>query len=493
MTDSIPLDDIPAGAADDTTRRDQYGRYLIVPPGGGKPIGYSRATTIAKVLDSGGGLASWKAAMTVQGLLLRPGLRAQWEALMSQHNGDPWYHDEAGKKAVKGLVEECAAVGGAGDRAQIGLALHAITALMDSGHPPSHLSPETARDVEAYRSGLKSAGIEIVPGAVELTVVLDEHQVAGTFDRLVRVAGRPLPLVADLKTGGSLDYSWQSFAVQLAIYARADALYVQGNAADGSQDRREPFGPVDRDYGVILWLNAGSGRLEVYAVDLAAGWDAFVHSMWTRLWRNAKPFTAGLPPTVELEPALEESLRAQADRAAGITRSGLRQHYEAPWLLSSSTSKRGGPCGHEDCGNRIPAGGYIGKVDTGARGGTTSGGNGLGEWWCEECVVARLSLDETGSDHPSTSRRDWLQGRIDAIGAHPEGRGDLMKAWPRDIPPLKATDTHSTAQLDAIEELLWKIEGRHRMPFPPALEEQAVARVLALFPGATVEPDLPGA
>lgn len=36
MTDSIPLDALP-GSADDDTRRDGYGRYLIVPPAGASP------------------------------------------------------------------------------------------------------------------------------------------------------------------------------------------------------------------------------------------------------------------------------------------------------------------------------------------------------------------------------------------------------------------------------------------------------------------------
>jgi hypothetical protein len=328
MADSIPLDDLPN--VEDQTRRDRYGRYLVVPPAGGPPIGYSRATTIAKVLDSGGGLASWKAAMTVQGLLLRSGLRAQWEALMNQEHGDPWYNSQQGKARAKALVEECAAVGGASDRAQIGLALHAITALMDAGQAPSHLTPETKRDIEAYQSGLKSARLEVVPRAVELTVVLDAYQVAGTFDRLLTMQGRPLPLVSDLKTGGNLDYSFQSFAVQLAIYSRGDFLYRQGDAPDGSKDERLPMPEVDQEYGLILHLNAGTGELAVYTVDLVAGWEAFTHSLWARSWRNSKPYLASLPPVIDLEPALEESLRAAADAKAGITRSGLSQKPDHP-------------------------------------------------------------------------------------------------------------------------------------------------------------------
>ena len=104
QVDSIPLEDMPG--AGDRTRRDHHGRYLIVPLGGGKPVGYTRTTTVAKVLDDGGGLAPWKAAMASQGLIMRRGLRAQWEALMAEHNGDPWYAGQEAKAECKRLVEE---------------------------------------------------------------------------------------------------------------------------------------------------------------------------------------------------------------------------------------------------------------------------------------------------------------------------------------------------------------------------------------------------
>jgi hypothetical protein len=149
MTESIPLNELPQPS--DHARRDQWGRYLIVPPGGGKPIGYSRVTTVAKTLDSGGGLAPWKAAMTAGGLIMRPGLKAQWEALLAAY-GDPWYAGEQAKAATKALVEESANVGGANDRRDIGSALHTITALVDAGKAVPHLSEETRADLWPGRS-----------------------------------------------------------------------------------------------------------------------------------------------------------------------------------------------------------------------------------------------------------------------------------------------------------------------------------------------------
>ena len=287
MTNSVNLDDLPDPPAD-PIRRNQWGQYLIVPAAGANPVGYARVTTIAKALDSGGGLAPWKAAMTAQGLIMRRGLRAQWETLMAANNGDPWYANPTSKTECKRLVEECAAVGGANDRREMGTALHAIAALIDNGETPKNLTPETAADMKAYTDGLSQHGVTIVPGMVELTVVLDAYRVAGTFDRLVKIQGFTLPLVADLKTGGDLTYSWQSIAVQMAAYAHADDIYRQGGAQDGSEDTREPLPAVDQRYGLIMWLNADTAKLELFLVDLEAGWTAFEHSYWTRQWRGRK-------------------------------------------------------------------------------------------------------------------------------------------------------------------------------------------------------------
>ena len=41
------------------TRRDRWGRYQVLPPRGGKLVGYTRATTIAKILDDSSSLMAW--------------------------------------------------------------------------------------------------------------------------------------------------------------------------------------------------------------------------------------------------------------------------------------------------------------------------------------------------------------------------------------------------------------------------------------------------
>lgn len=297
-------------------RRNQWGQYLVLPPGGTSPIGYVRATTVAKTLDDGGGLAPWKSTATVVGALRRPGLLARWQALMAVHP-DPWYSTAESKKNAKRLVEECMEAGGSTDRADLGTALHAIIEQRNLGRPGTPiLQQHLQADVDAYAATIDAAGITFNSELLEAMVVLDEHRVAGTADLLeVDVPGHGR-MVGDLKTGSNLEYSWQSIAVQLATYAHADNVYIQGEAADGSQDRRLPMPELSQQWGLVIHLPAGEARCDLYLVDLVAGWDAFERSMWTRQWRQRKTLARLYTPgPVEAPPAFDEPTQTAGEEA----------------------------------------------------------------------------------------------------------------------------------------------------------------------------------
>ena len=281
------------------TRRDNYGRYLVLPPTGSKPLGYTRATTITKTLDDGGGLLPWKATATMVGALRRPGLMARWQALMTQQP-DPWYGSADSKNAAKKLVEECANAGGSTDRADLGTALHAIIEqqLLGVAGTPL-LQPRMQADIDAFTAA--TDGITFHRGYIETMVVLDGHRVAGTSDMGRTTVPRVGDLIADLKTGADLRYSWQSIAMQLAIYAHGDNVYMQGELADGSRDVRLPMPKVSQDVGLVIHLPAGEARCELHLIDIAAGWEAFERAMWVRSWRSRKDLTK--PYTVAVEHA----------------------------------------------------------------------------------------------------------------------------------------------------------------------------------------------
>jgi hypothetical protein len=375
--------------------------------------------------------------MTATGMIMRSGLKARWEALLALY-GDPWYNSDLSKQTTKELVEECATVGGANDRKEIGSALHTLTALIDLGQAPTHLSEETTRDITAYLHARNMADIEIVEGMIEVTVILDKYNVAGTFDRLVRVPGFDLPLIADLKTGASLDYSYQDFAVQLAAYSRGEFIYKQGTAEDGSQDIREPMPEVDQNWGLIFWLNAGTANVELILLDLNAGWEAFGHSMFARGWRNAKPYKPLVLPG-DLEPALQASLDALP-----------------PQPLIPATSAISAPGGLEPAPEPIDS---------------------------EQIDSYQPAPEPTPWITPV---REWLQDRINKIGQHSEARKALGQDWPN-IPTLHASNEHTPEQLDAIEKLLDGIERKFTIEFPPPKPDaDAAGKIVALFPGSNL-------
>lgn len=292
-------------------RRNQWGHLMVVPPSGGKPVGYPRATTVAKALDDGGALGPWKAAMAMRGMLRRDGLRAQVEVLEAQHPAKgPWYGGDESKAAIKKLVEQCIEAGGGSDRADVGTALHAIVEQINVGQDPVVSQDSTRADVDAYRKKIAAAGITFDPSTIEVTVVLDAWKVAGTADMgCAHVPGLG-NVIADLKTGTDLTFSWRSIAVQLAIYAHGDAVYRQGDAKDGSQDQRLPMPEVRQDVAVVIHLPAGEARCDLYVVDIAAGWEAFDRSMWARRWRQRRDLVSPLaipatPPATTGSPLVD--------------------------------------------------------------------------------------------------------------------------------------------------------------------------------------------
>lgn len=445
MSDSIPLDQLGASAGDDGLRRDRWGRLLVVPPGATKPEGFTRYTTVAKTTDDGGGLAPWKATMTVCGTMMRPGLRAKWEALMSAHAGSPWYASKQSKDACKRLVEECAEVGGAGDRREQGTALHAITARLDRGETLHHLSAETQADLEAYVNKLAEHGVTLHNDHVEETVVNYADRTGGTFDRLASVRGYWLPMIADLKTGEDLSYSWGAFAVQLAGYAHADDVYVQGADPNGSTDERYPMPEVDQTRGLIIHLPAGGARCDLYVVDLVAGWEGFRLALDVRAWRQRKGISEPLPEVDDPFAGLAEEPPAPPPP------------IEAPAGISDADAAR------------------------------------LGLRSAEPFTTAHE--EAVSADTFRADWRAWLQARIDVCGRHSDAsRADLIRSWPAGMPTLASSEGHTLEQLAAIERTLDDVEARNSVPFGPSRPDPArpapatavIDRLLHAFPNSNL-------
>lgn len=403
-------------------RLDRWNRYVISPPNGEEPGGYTRVTTVAKATDDGGSLGPWKSTMAIVGMFNRRGLMAQWETLIAETNRDPWYSSPNSKARCKALVEECATAGGSADSAEVGTSLHALAAMVDRGIPTPGLSPATEADLTAYTNALIEHGIMVDPEYVEVVLTLDAYRVAGSADRFrVVVPGFDEPLVGDIKTGQDLQYSWQSIAIQLAAYANAESQYHYG--ARPADDTRSPLPAVSRTHALVIHLPAGQARCTFHVIDIAAGWEAFKLALAVREWRTRKSLAAPLGAYVPLSPAALSKSRHP---------SGLARTIPAPRWLGNSQTER---------------------------------------------------LSPAPTVHVPPALRAWLQRRIDVVGDIAAARVDLLNAWPAGVPSLKKSTDHSIDQLATIERILDTVEAKYSVPFGES--RPALNVIHAVFPNST--------
>lgn len=233
----------------DRWKRDRWGRPLVIPADGGKPVAYGRPSGFGIVLEDRFGLNLWKIRNAVMGAIQRPDLAALVASTTETREQDR-------------IIEQMQEAVGASAGANKGQALHAYTEQLDLGRDITVPAPWDA-DIAAYQRALDEHRIEVLRDAIELDVVCDELQLAGTTDRIVRWADKLV--IADLKCGQKIQDPAIGYAVQLAVYARS-MRYDHGTGA------RQPLG-VDLDVGLIIHLPAGQARCDIHTVDLKAAWE----------------------------------------------------------------------------------------------------------------------------------------------------------------------------------------------------------------------------
>lgn len=265
--------------------RDRYGRYMIPDPDTGKKRPWTRATTWASTVADTFGLTKWQVRMAALGLAQRSDLLLAVAAV-----GDPESKD--GKRQLDKLAEAAKEHAGSSVRATLGTALHSLTEAYDAGREPAVIPAPYDDDLAAYVLAICDAELRIDPAHIERVVCIPELGVAGTFDRLITLPdGRRV--VADLKTGRDLSYSWTEISIQLALYAHASTIY------DVTAGKHEPMPTVDQDQALVMHLPVGEKRCDLYMVDIAAGWEMASVCGTVRDWRKRKNLaqrydTAGL-------------------------------------------------------------------------------------------------------------------------------------------------------------------------------------------------------
>jgi hypothetical protein len=244
--------------------RDRYGRYLLPHPATGEQQAWTRATTWARTLSDTTGLHRWECRMVAKGITLRPDLYALAAAAPA---------DDV--TALDTLTEAAREAAAASASANLGTALHRFTERHDRGELVTPPDPWAA-DLAAYSATMDAEGITIDPAHIERITPVPGLGAAGTLDRIAKVPGHGL-VIADVKTGQDLRYSWGEIAIQLAIYAHGAGLWT-GTGYD-------PMPEVSQTRALVIHLPAGQARCDLHWLDIAAGWQAARLAAAVRAWR----------------------------------------------------------------------------------------------------------------------------------------------------------------------------------------------------------------
>lgn len=284
--------------------RDRYGRPLIIPKGGSKPVAYTRCTTFVSAFEDTYNLEQWKLRQAAIGLSMRRDLQLAVVA----HRDDKKRLNEVCKEALDAAASSAAAT--------TGTALHSLTEQMDRGQEPTHVPEENVKDLAAYAE----ATVDLKPIYIEQLVVHDPWKVAGTPDRVVEYQGKRY--IADLKTG---DVEWGAgkIAAQLAMYARSEVYDIK----TGARSMHE----AEFDKGLVIHLPAGSGECEVLWIDLLAGWEIARTCRDVRDRRQLKARDLYAPFT---PPPLVREVDIQGEIKACTTAAQVREVwsvYESQW------------------------------------------------------------------------------------------------------------------------------------------------------------------
>src|SRR6266702_7807376 len=288
--------------------RDRFGRPLVIPPGGGKPVPYTRATTFVDALEDKYNLQKWQQRMVILGLVDRPDLLLSAAA----HREDKTRLDKVAEDAIEAAKAHAAAT--------VGTAIHALTQRIDAGLDIGPVPGEYQRDLDAYAA----ATTELKVLHSETFTVLDEFKVGGTPDRVVEYEDERY--IADIKTG-SIEYGSGKIAMQLAVYAHSRFYEIPTG-------QRTPLPEVSTQRGIIIHLPAGTGTCALHWVNIDAGWAAVQLASQVRTWRARKDLTTPLNVAAAIENLTDAGLITEGDKllewiAAAPTQNDLTALWKA--------------------------------------------------------------------------------------------------------------------------------------------------------------------
>lgn len=254
--------------------RDRWDRPLITPVDGGKPIPYTRVSTLAKTLDDKSALTKWMQRQVAIGMGASPDLVGLAQAMTGDDRG------------LNDVVEQAMTAAKSKRAANIGTALHSFSEQVDDGCDIDTIPIEYRADMAAYRLALEPLKVLVK----EQFIVADEVEAAGSFDRIVQLPdGRVM--VADLKTGKHEPNYPHGATTQIAVYSRGHLYDPKTN----SRVAHLPSMGIDQNHGLLIHLPAGTAKCSLYLLDLNVGWALAQTSVAVRRVFKNKSITAYQP------------------------------------------------------------------------------------------------------------------------------------------------------------------------------------------------------
>lgn len=483
---SVELDEIPE--VPESIPRDRWDRPLIEPLNGGKPVAYTRASTLGKAIEDTYHLSRWQQRCVAFGLSRRPDLVALVASIATNEGDDRAPLDELCEKAHE------AAKGDKG--ANVGTALHKLSERRDKGEDLSYLPVELKRAMDAYAEQMRPFRVL----AAETFVVCDPVLTAGTFDRVVELLvdlefhhrggkGRiVLPagtvLVLDLKTGkiDSAKYWGPTYGVQQTVYAcgqpyRFGVGRVTWEALLG--EGRRP----STDWALILHVPSDSPEdAGLVIVDLAEGAGMADLAVEVRAARKSKGLLSEAwpsPTVIDVEPlAIEEGQRAIE---AAVPAQAEAPTAESVPISEAACAAHGPHPATVDCPDCMRSKEVLRQVadaaDEDALNAIWSFNRDL--WTDEHTDAVKARIHDLYSDDPAAAEPDDRQAERVLLAQH-EHEGQTAK--PGQVVKLELMAALRAAPDEAAINALWE---RHQTVWTEDATRMVKARLAELHAGAS--------
>lgn len=252
------------------------GRYRLPNRDGSeKKGGWQRVTNLVGAFADQFGLRMWEfeqimTAIYVDEMTVLADLRMTFEALQKMERKIDR------RFAVEDFVDRCKNVSGGNEGTKFGNNRHAL-AEADHLDLPMGATDGFAREHMAlFRSALVRNRLVRLEGMAERRVLVEELGAIGTLDAILHDLVRDCFTVGDLKTQKKF-WTWLEISAQEACYANAVAMWESANdPSDARAGRWVDMPAVSKEIGHVLWMPrehpSGSPAVDVYEVDLVAGW-----------------------------------------------------------------------------------------------------------------------------------------------------------------------------------------------------------------------------